>query len=338
VFIHSGLADSLTNGMADAFLDFWGLGICVSCHSESVLDDLRHENHWFSGHNRETTRPQVRIVCLQYATREDIPAPLRNAAMQSDQRLWVDPQACCLVLLAPRQGTSEALRSLVLRLVVLHYSRRGFGFYHGSVAERDGNAVAFVGNKGSGKTSFLLSLVYGYGYRFVSDDLMMIGAEDGHPIVHGLQTSINLDKAEASPEEFCESARGRLLGADRWLLASREKRRHEVPPDLCCRAAVLQHVVLPTIHPLCVLPRTMPIPSDTLGQAAEARRYRPPTIAGLALPDVGMRCREAVEETVRNCAGILFLGGLDLCANVEMISTALRMDPVAGQKPAEQPR
>ncbi len=56
---------------------------------------------------------------------------------------------------------------------------------HASAVERDGQGVLILGDKGSGKTNFLIALCKNHEYNFVGNDLVVIGAKDKLSLVFG---------------------------------------------------------------------------------------------------------------------------------------------------------
>jgi hypothetical protein len=63
----------------------------------------------------------------------------------------------------------------VISAMLLH--QRGFLVLHSSAVEIDGEAVAFLGNKGMGKSTTAATL-YGRGHRLITDDVLAIDVRD----------------------------------------------------------------------------------------------------------------------------------------------------------------
>lgn len=58
--------------------------------------------------------------------------------------------------------------------------QQGFTVIHGSVVSANNRATAFIGSKGAGKSTTLAGLIAA-GRRFVADDILAVGFEDGRP-------------------------------------------------------------------------------------------------------------------------------------------------------------
>ncbi|MBP6891780.1 hypothetical protein KBB92_02525 [Candidatus Shapirobacteria bacterium] len=56
---------------------------------------------------------------------------------------------------------------------------------HASAVEKDGQGILILGDKGSGKTNFLIALCKNHEYNFVGNDLVVIGAKDKLSLVFG---------------------------------------------------------------------------------------------------------------------------------------------------------
>lgn len=299
-------------------LDFWKLQIFVKSNSVHSLEKLAWENPRFVKEQSSET-PMLTIDHIAYKSKDELPLLLRPKATECDPKLLIDPQTGNLLLIVSNENAEDALRALVIRIIVQHYSQRGFSFFHGSVVERNGRAVAFVGEKGSGKTSFLLDLIYNRGWKYLADDLMMVGSDDDHALVHGLQSSVNIDIDSSDPEEYVAITKKATSSVTQWLLPHTAKRRCVIPENLTSEVGQLAYIVFPTIHPLASMPTVEAISRAEILHLLNINRYKAPTIPGLRLPDQGRLDKNNMTCALENVSGLLFLGNMNLTANSELI-------------------
>lgn len=87
--------------------------------------------------------------------------------------------------------------------------KRGKLLLHaGCVATGDGRGVLFAGLSGAGKTTTCIALSRA-GFRYISDDLVVLSVVDGKPVVEGIREHMNLTKQTiAFFPEFAPFARG----------------------------------------------------------------------------------------------------------------------------------
>ena len=87
------------------------------------------------------------------------------------------------VTVDPVEGAEESvLRVFLLGMVmgiVLH--QRGFYIFHAGVAGVDGKAVAFMGARGSGKST-MAAAFHAEGHRLMTDDILALRVEEGVPM------------------------------------------------------------------------------------------------------------------------------------------------------------
>lgn len=302
------------------YLDVYGLTLSIRSNSKPDVHDIRRDHAMFASNGRNVTdEAHFRIVHCSYGSVDEVPPHYRNAVAQADPKLMIDPVNAELMLFATRERSSDALRALLIRLIVLHYTGRGFKYFHGSVIERDGSGVAFVGEKGTGKTSLCLDMICRHGWKHVTDDVMMLGVEDGRPVVRGMQLSVNIDASCDDPNAFVLNARERTPSVEKWLLPRDEKRRYYLPVETSSIRTELKHVIFPTIHLLCDTPSIMEMEHRTLLGMIDFNRYKAPVLPRITYPDCGPRCSVDVLSSLRNVKGLLFLGGMNLEENSNLI-------------------
>lgn len=130
---------------------------------------------------------------------------------------------CC----RPVPGTAEGtLQHLYLNQVLpLAMSKQGKMVFHASAVEIDGAAVAFMGESGKGKSTLAAGFATS-GYRFLTDDGLMVASRDGgfevmpsHPSIRLWQDSeaalIAPDAPTAPPLEF--TSKSRFLACDKII-------------------------------------------------------------------------------------------------------------------------
>jgi hypothetical protein len=67
---------------------------------------------------------------------------------------------------------------------------RGYVMLHASAVARDGRVVIAVGDKGSGKTTLALSAALTRGYRYLSNDHLILYRDGGRLVATSLPTPI----------------------------------------------------------------------------------------------------------------------------------------------------
>lgn len=104
------------------------------------------------------------------------------------------------IIVDPAPSADERLLRLYLlgRIFGALLHQRGLLILHGSAVAVDGEAVAFLGNSGSGKSTAAASLII-KGYPMVADDLVAIDASGARPMVHPAFPQLKLwpDAAES---------------------------------------------------------------------------------------------------------------------------------------------
>jgi hypothetical protein len=109
-------------------------------------------------------------------------------------------EGCWRVLAAPGAHFARVAWMRVLReLAALHAARAGAALLHASAVWRRGRAIAFAGEKRSGKTSCLLASLRVPGVRFLANDRLCL---EGDGVARGMPTIVSLrdDARGAFPE------------------------------------------------------------------------------------------------------------------------------------------
>ncbi|MFB6224300.1 MAG: hypothetical protein ABEH86_11590 [Haloarcula sp.] len=89
----------------------------------------------------------------------------------------------------------EVLRHVLIGPALNHLlDQRGYFVLHASTVSVDGQAVAFVGSSGAGKTTTAMACLV-EGHRVLSDDVAAIALDDSGPVVRSGYPSIKLDPA-----------------------------------------------------------------------------------------------------------------------------------------------
>lgn len=100
-------------------------------------------------------------------------------------------------LLCQGRATIEAplhFQSVLIPVIKHLLAQQGKLLVHaGSVATADGRGILFAGLSGSGKTTTSLALTRA-GFRYISDDLVVLSFEDGRAQVEGIREHMNLTK------------------------------------------------------------------------------------------------------------------------------------------------
>lgn len=104
-------------------------------------------------------------------------------------------------------------RYLIGQVLPLASVLNGHEPLHASAVEIDGNAVAFAGPSGRGKTSLGLNLVL-RGARFLTDDVAAMTLVDGNPMVNPGPCVANLDRGEDALMGPRRELLGQPLGFD----------------------------------------------------------------------------------------------------------------------------
>ncbi len=107
----------------------------------------------------------------------------------------VDRTAETLHLSCQRLSASRAplhFQSVLIPAMKHLLLRRGKLLLHaGCVATEDGRGLLFAGLSGAGKTTTCIALAQA-GFRYVSDDLVVLSLADGRPVVEGIREHMNL--------------------------------------------------------------------------------------------------------------------------------------------------
>jgi HPr kinase/phosphorylase len=90
------------------------------------------------------------------------------------RRLRCDPQGLC---------EARWQRLLIAQVLPFAAVLRGLEVFHASAAVHDGQAVAFLGRSGAGKSSLALELC-GRGWGFLADDVLALECRDGKLLAH----------------------------------------------------------------------------------------------------------------------------------------------------------
>jgi hypothetical protein len=142
------------------------------------------------------------------------------------------------VIVTPAPGAEETLIRLYLVgnvMGVLLY-QRGLLVLHGSAIERDGGAIAFLGNSGAGKSSVAAAL-HTCGHNVVADDVVPVETTPGRATVYPAFPQLKLYPAIAG-----------ALGYDTetllWLDHTEEKRGCRVPDRFAERSLPLRAVYI----------------------------------------------------------------------------------------------
>jgi hypothetical protein len=109
-------------------------------------------------------------------------------------------------------------RSLGIVDVLLHYimqvllSAEGASYVHASCVERDGQAVLFPAWGGVGKTSLLYRLVLREGYRFLADDMAILG-QDGTVFMNPTRIAVYPYNLAGMPDVYARLMAAQSLGS-----------------------------------------------------------------------------------------------------------------------------
>ena len=97
------------------------------------------------------------------------------------------------IVVHPASGVDDQLfrQYLLGNALGTLFHQRGLLVLHGSAAFVDGGAIAFLGPSGSGKSTFAASLCK-KGHAIIADDLMVIDANTGMPLVYPAFPQVNL--------------------------------------------------------------------------------------------------------------------------------------------------
>ena len=108
------------------------------------------------------------------------------------------------ILARPAPGRGEAMVPILLagNVLSLVLGLRGIPVLHASAVEVDGEAIAFLGPTGAGKST-AAALLCAAGGRLVTDDAARIEERDGHPNVHRGPSELRLrGRARVLAERF----------------------------------------------------------------------------------------------------------------------------------------
>jgi hypothetical protein len=109
----------------------------------------------------------------------------------------IDPQARSLSLSCQRLSSGKGplhFQSVLIPALKHLLLKRGKLLLHaGCVATEDGRGVLFAGLSGAGKTTTCIALSRA-GFRYISDDLVVLSVVDGQPVVEGIREHMNLTK------------------------------------------------------------------------------------------------------------------------------------------------
>ncbi|HEY4826064.1 MAG TPA: hypothetical protein VIH85_04825 [Solirubrobacteraceae bacterium] len=122
-------------------------------------------------------------------------------------------------------------RYLIGQVLPLASVLNGLEPLHTSAVEIHGNAVAFAGPSGRGKTSLGLNLVL-RGARFLTDDVAATTVVDGQPMIHSGPCVANLDKGEDLLMGSRRDLLGQPLGFDETGVRLRLRGRTARPSPL----------------------------------------------------------------------------------------------------------
>src|SRR5579859_208954 len=149
---------------------------------------------------------------------------VQNLQLESLYEIAPDPIPS-VELLYPGPFDSDALDSLriVRGWVVRSMEMRGASRCHMSALARGGKAIAFIGDQGAGKTSFMLSLLRTQrGYEFIANDKALIGAGGNgrtvHPAIWGLPLAVAISTASLpSCPEIAPTRDSRIIDGKLYL-------------------------------------------------------------------------------------------------------------------------
>lgn len=320
----SMILDHILQNSTNFYVQVWGLPIHIRSNSPQALEGLTRENILFLESNQPVLgREYVEIIHFEYASPEQVPMAIRPIIMQSDPKLFIENTTDELVLFTSTARGYDSLRSLLLRTIILHFLKRGFHFLHGSVVTKGENSMVFLGDKSSGKTTFTLALVEKYGWKMVSDDLVMLGVENGRPVAYALQNSVNLDSNCESIERFVEDVWARQNNLECWDPSVKEKKRRYVPVESMAEKTVLRHIIFPTVHPLAKNSVIEEINYDGLLKLLSLNYYKAAVLPGFRSGEQGILNEGDVLEALHLCNNHLFLGGLDLKLNLQSLLSIL---------------
>ncbi|MHB8844970.1 MAG: nucleotidyltransferase family protein [Nitrospirota bacterium] len=109
----------------------------------------------------------------------------------------IDPGARTLRLSCQRLSSGKGplhFQSVLIPALKHLLLKRGKLLLHaGCVATEDGRGVLFAGLSGAGKTTTCIALSRA-GFRYISDDLVVLSVVDGKPVVEGIREHMNLTK------------------------------------------------------------------------------------------------------------------------------------------------
>lgn len=120
---------------------------------------------------------------------------VRNGGTASAAIVDVDGRTLRLECQRLTRGTAPLHFQSVLIPALKHLLlKRGKLLLHaGCVAAGDGRGVLFVGLSGAGKTTTCIALTRA-GFRYISDDLVVLSFVDGRPVVEGIREHMNLTR------------------------------------------------------------------------------------------------------------------------------------------------
>jgi hypothetical protein len=82
------------------------------------------------------------------------------------------------------------VRKAVREALLEYCEARGYVMLHASAVARDGRVIIAVGDKGSGKTTLALSAALTHGYRYLSNDHLILYRDGGRLVATSLPTPI----------------------------------------------------------------------------------------------------------------------------------------------------
>lgn len=126
--------------------------------------------------------------------------------------------------------TTGALLSLLLYL-------RGTTVFHGSAVDVDGDAIAFVGHSGQGKTT-MATMLCAEGARAITDDVLVVDDDDeGRAMVRRGSRELRLRSGTAELAERITESRYRVSADERRVVAP----AHSDSAQLPLKAVVIPH-------------------------------------------------------------------------------------------------
>jgi hypothetical protein len=215
----------------DGQIQHLGYTVVVESACAEILDGL---GHFYRPYYRLTARdpgtPDVTVVCV---VRE---APGRSGLPVTDMRVYrrrpehhtatgtggvfrrtrpdleieVDDAAGQVTVTGSTAREVELQARVLLRDQILQRIERSYGtvIFHGAAAARDGGAVLVLGDRNSGKTTALLTLMGRLGYDFVTADRASVRAPDaGTPIVSGVPARANIHAVNFEPGQALDGLR-----------------------------------------------------------------------------------------------------------------------------------